>query len=70
MSQDPSHQTPARFLRSQLWSYLRSTHNCHEGNDCYGDCSEFVSDATDEWLAFIQRWGTSGPRIAPEPPRR
>jgi len=55
----------AEVLRATLWAYLMSTHNCHEGRPCYEDCSEMVTEATDEWMAVIQRWGTSGPHIAP-----
>jgi hypothetical protein len=60
-----NHETPDQKLRSALSTYLMWAHNCHEGNSCYPDCAELVTESTDEWLAVIQRWGTSGPHIAP-----
>ncbi|PZS27882.1 MAG: hypothetical protein DLM59_15575 [Pseudonocardiales bacterium] len=58
MSRDPSAETPAQALRSALLTYLMRIHGCRNGGACE-DCSEMVTEATDEWLAVIQRWGTS-----------
>jgi hypothetical protein len=61
----PVHESPEQKLRSALSGYLMWVHNCREGNSCYPDCSELVSEATDQWMAAIDRWGVSGPTWPP-----
>ncbi|PZS32428.1 MAG: hypothetical protein DLM59_08185 [Pseudonocardiales bacterium] len=63
MSGTPTPATPAQTLRTALRAYLMRTHGCRDRDACE-DCSEMVSEAADEWLAVIRRWGTSGPDLS------
>jgi hypothetical protein len=58
-----TYERPEQKLRGALAGYLMWAHGCDEGNSCYPDCAELVTDATNDWMAAIDRWGVSGPHM-------
>jgi hypothetical protein len=66
VSRDPGPQSPAQTLRAALCAYLSHVRNCREWNPCWDECSELVTDATDEWMAAIQHRHVSGPHLPSE----